>query len=117
MVSEIDWRPIYLGFRVHRHIRSLDDVLTLLDGLFVPDADRWTERAGDWRDRFYADREREAPFFVAKPDENLASYREQGLDVRFRHGDAFATTGTYDLIYDSGCFHQSRTSPRSSCAG
>lgn len=28
-----------------------------------------------------------------------------GLDVRFRHGDAFATTGTYDLIYDSGCFH------------
>ena len=69
---------------MHRHIRSLDDVLALLDGLFVPDADRWTERAGDWRDRFYADREREVPFFVAKPDENLASYRERGLDVRDR---------------------------------
>ncbi|MCP2246367.1 class I SAM-dependent methyltransferase [Lentzea aerocolonigenes] len=137
---------------MHRHIRSVDDVLTLLDGLFDPGADRWTERAGDWWDRFYADREREVPFFVAKPDESLVSYLErgliapgraldvgcgpgrnaihlarngfqvdavdvsataiawasergEGLDVRFRHGDAFATTGTYDLIYDSGCFH------------
>ena len=43
---------------MHRHIRSVDDVLTLLDGLFDPGADRWTERAGDWWDRFYADRER-----------------------------------------------------------
>ena len=137
---------------MQRHIRSVDDVLTLLDGLFDPGADRWTERAGDWWDRFYADREREVPFFVAKPDESLVSYLErgliapgraldvgcgpgrnaihlarngfqvdavdvsaaaiawasergEGLDVRFRHGDAFATTGTYDLIYDSGCFH------------
>jgi hypothetical protein len=26
------------------HIRTVDDVLRLLDGLFAPDADRWTER-------------------------------------------------------------------------
>ena len=135
-----------------RHIRTVDDVLTLLDGLFAPEADRWTEKAGDWWDRFYADRGREVPFFAAKPDENLASYlerglitpgraldvgcgpgrnaiflarhgfqvdavdlsaaaiawareRAEGLDVRFRQGDAFATEGSYDLIYDSGCFH------------
>ncbi|MFS8099309.1 class I SAM-dependent methyltransferase [Lentzea alba] len=135
-----------------RHIRTVDDVLVLLDGLFAPEADRWTERGGDWWDRFYADRGREVPFFVAKPDENLAGYldrgllqpgraldvgcgpgrnaiflarngfrvdavdlsataitwareRAEGVDVRFRHGDAFATEGAYDLIYDSGCFH------------
>ncbi len=137
---------------MHRHIRSVDDVLVLLDGLFAPEADRWTELAGDWWDGFYANRAREVPFFVAKPDENLAGYldrglfppgraldvgcgpgrnaihlarngfqvdavdisataiawareRGQNLDIRFRHGDAFTTEGSYDLIYDSGCFH------------
>jgi SAM-dependent methyltransferase len=137
---------------LNRHIRTVDDVLVLLDDLFAPGADRWTERAGDWWDGFYADRDREIPFFVTKPDENLAGYldrgligpgraldvgcgpgrnaiylarngfqvdavdisataiawateRADGLDVRFRHGDAFTTEGTYDLIYDSGCFH------------
>lgn len=137
---------------MQRHIRAVDDVLVLLDGLFAPEADRWTEQAGDWWDGFYADRDREVPFFVAKPDENLVGYldrgliepgraldvgcgpgrnaiflarngfqvdavdisataiawateRANGLDVRFRHGDAFTTEGSYDLIYDSGCFH------------
>jgi SAM-dependent methyltransferase len=137
---------------LNRHIRTVDDVLSLLDGLFAPEADRWTEKAGDWWDRFYADRSREVPFFVAKPDENLVSYlerglitpgraldvgcgpgrnaiflarhgfqvdavdlsataiawareRAEGLDVRFRQGDAFTSEGSYDLIYDSGCFH------------
>lgn len=152
MASEVDWRPIYLGVHVQRHIRSVDDVLALLDGLFAPEADRWTERAGDWWDAFYENRDREVPFFVAKPDENLAGYldrglirpggaldvgcgpgrnavflarngfqvdavdlsataiawaseRGEGLGIRFRQGDAFATEGSYDLIYDSGCFH------------
>lgn len=133
-------------------MRTIDDVMALLDGLFAPEADRWTAQAGDWWDGFYADRTREVPFFVAKPDENLAGYlerglispgraldvgcgpgrnalflarngfqvdavdisatairwateRAEGLDVRFRHGDAFATEGSYDLVYDSGCFH------------
>jgi SAM-dependent methyltransferase len=129
---------------VHRHVRTVADLLSLMDGLL--DA-----KTGDWWDRFYADRHREIPFFVAKPDENLVSYVERGLVtpgraldvgcgpgrnaiylarngfevdavdlsataiawarerggdlVRFRHGDAFATEGSYDLIYDSGCFH------------
>ncbi|MFJ5990625.1 class I SAM-dependent methyltransferase [Lentzea sp. NPDC092896] len=137
---------------MHRNVRTIDDVMALLDGLFAPEADRWTARAGDWWDGFYADRTREVPFFAAKPDENLAEYlerglitpgraldvgcgpgrnalflarngfqvdavdisatairwateRAEGLDVRFRHGDAFTTEGSYDLVYDSGCFH------------
>ncbi|HEX7306798.1 class I SAM-dependent methyltransferase [Lentzea sp.] len=137
---------------MNRNIRTVDDVLTLLDGLFAPGADRWTAAAGDWWDRFYADRSRDVPFFVALPDENLAGYldrglltpgraldvgcgpgrnsaflarngfqvdavdisatavtwaaeRAEGLGVRFRHGDAFTTEGSYDLVYDSGCFH------------
>ncbi|MFC4854830.1 class I SAM-dependent methyltransferase [Actinophytocola glycyrrhizae] len=53
-----------------RHIRSVEDVLTLLDGLFA-DALKWEE--------FYGDRERPVPFFAAKPDENLVSYLERGL--------------------------------------
>ncbi|MFF0271870.1 class I SAM-dependent methyltransferase [Streptomyces sp. NPDC094447] len=62
-----------------RGIRTVDDVMKLLDGLFAPDADRWTEGGADWWDRFYADRDRPVPFFVAKPDENLVSYAERGL--------------------------------------
>ncbi|MFJ8658432.1 class I SAM-dependent methyltransferase [Streptomyces sp. NPDC093795] len=63
-----------------RTIRTTEDVLTLLDGLFAPAADRWTESGGaDWWDGFYADRDKPVPFFVAKPDENLVSYVERGL--------------------------------------
>ncbi|WP_369145651.1 class I SAM-dependent methyltransferase [Streptomyces sp. R44] len=62
-----------------RTIRTVDDVLTLLDGLFRPEADRWTEGGAAWWDGFYADRDKPVPFFVAKPDENLVSYVEQGL--------------------------------------
>ncbi|WP_405715449.1 MULTISPECIES: class I SAM-dependent methyltransferase [unclassified Streptomyces] len=62
-----------------RNIRTTDDVLRLMDGLFARDADRWTADAGAWWDGFYADRERPVPFFVAKPDENLASYVDRGL--------------------------------------
>ncbi|MGI5502395.1 class I SAM-dependent methyltransferase [Lentzea sp. CA-135723] len=126
-------------------MRTIDDVMTLLDGLLPA-------QPGDWWDRFYADRTREVPFFVAKPDENLVAHvesgvltpgraldvgcgpgrnalflarrgfqvdavdisataitwareRSAGLGVGFQHGDAFATEGSYDLIYDSGCFH------------
>ncbi|MFF3287242.1 class I SAM-dependent methyltransferase [Streptomyces sp. NPDC003023] len=62
-----------------RNIRTVDDVLKLMDGLFAPEADRWTADAADWWDDFYDDRSKPVPFFVAKPDENLASYRERGL--------------------------------------
>ncbi|WP_282697559.1 class I SAM-dependent methyltransferase [Streptomyces sp. CC208A] len=62
-----------------RGIRTVEDVLELLDGLFAPGADRWSEGGADWWDGFYADRERPVPFFVPKPDENLVSYAERGL--------------------------------------
>lgn len=63
-----------------RNIRTVEDVLRLLDGLFAPDADRWTADGGSsWWDQFYADRAKPVPFFAAKPDENLASYLDRGL--------------------------------------
>ncbi|MEX0172433.1 class I SAM-dependent methyltransferase [Streptomyces sp. LMG1-1-1.1] len=62
-----------------RNIRTIDDVMTLLDGLFAPEADRWTEAGADWWDGFYADREKPVPFFVGKPDESLVSYVGRGL--------------------------------------
>ena len=64
---------------VDRSIRDVEDVLRLLDGLFAPDADRWTEDAAGWWDGFYADRGRPVPFFAAKPDENLVAWLEQGI--------------------------------------
>lgn len=64
---------------MHRNTRSVDDVLKLMDGLFAPEADRWSADAAGWWDGFYADRTRPVPFFVAKPDESLASYVERGL--------------------------------------
>jgi SAM-dependent methyltransferase len=63
-----------------RYIRTVDDVLRLLDGLFAPEADRWTGDAGScWWDSFYADRSKPVPFFVAKPDENLVSYLDRSM--------------------------------------
>jgi SAM-dependent methyltransferase len=64
---------------MERNIRTVDDVLKLLDTLFEPGADRWTAGGAAWWDQFYADRSREVPFFVAKPDENLVAYLERGL--------------------------------------
>jgi SAM-dependent methyltransferase len=60
-------------------IRTVEDVLSMLDGLFAVEADRWTQHGSKWWDGFYADRERAVPFFVAKPDENLVSYLARGL--------------------------------------
>ncbi|MCH0542969.1 class I SAM-dependent methyltransferase [Streptomyces sp. MUM 203J] len=146
-----------------RTVRTHEDVLRLLDDLIGSDADRSTAGAGTWWDTFYEDRTKPVPFFVHKPDENLADYVGRGLTApgraldigcgpgrnalylaglgfdtdavdlsagalawaedraretgvttaRFHHGDAFALTlpdgpltGPYDLVYDSGCFHQ-----------
>ncbi|MFJ8667266.1 class I SAM-dependent methyltransferase [Streptomyces sp. NPDC093600] len=62
-----------------RNIRTVDDVLKLLDGLFAPEADRWTAGAAGWWDGFYDDRSKAVPFFVAKPDENLVASLDRGL--------------------------------------
>ena len=53
-----------------RAVRTVDDLLELLDGLFV-DTPKWKD--------FYGDRDKPVPFFAAKPDENLVSYLERGL--------------------------------------
>jgi SAM-dependent methyltransferase len=63
---------------VERTIRTMDDVMALLDALFAPEADRWTAEASRWWDAFYADRSRPVPFFVDKPDESLVSYCDSG---------------------------------------
>lgn len=65
-----------------RTVRTVEDVMAMLDGLFAPGADRWSGGGADWWDAFYADRERAVPFFVAKPDESLVSYVERGLVPR-----------------------------------
>lgn len=62
-----------------RHVRSVDDVLALMDELFTSTADRWTDGAGAaWWDDFYTDRSRPVPFFIDDPDENLAAWVESG---------------------------------------
>jgi SAM-dependent methyltransferase len=53
-----------------RVVRSVEDLLELLDSLFV-DTPKWKD--------FYGDRDTPVPFFAAKPDENLVSYLERGL--------------------------------------
>lgn len=63
-----------------RHVRSVDDVLALMDTLFESTADRWSDGAGrSWWDDFYTDRSRPVPFFVDKPDENLVAWLDAGL--------------------------------------
>jgi SAM-dependent methyltransferase len=65
-----------------RTVRTVEDVLALLDGLFASESEAGRLATGDGKgfwDRFYADRSRPVPFFVSKPDENLAAYLDQGL--------------------------------------
>ncbi|MGB8945489.1 MAG: methyltransferase domain-containing protein [Streptomyces sp.] len=86
---------------MHRNIRSVDDVLKLMDDLFAPEADRWTADAASWWDGFYTDRSRPVPFFVAKPDENLASYVERGLVTTGRALDLGCGPGRNSLYLAS----------------
>ncbi|MFG2723516.1 class I SAM-dependent methyltransferase [Streptomyces sp. NPDC048416] len=65
-----------------RAIRTVEDVLALLDGLFASEPEAGRLATGDGQDfwnGFYADRSKPVPFFVAKPDETLVSYLDQGL--------------------------------------
>jgi SAM-dependent methyltransferase len=74
---------------MRRTIRTMDDVLGMLDRLFVSGAfgaagvsgAAGASGAAEWWDGFYADRDRAVPFFVAKPDENLMSACDRGLLV------------------------------------
>jgi SAM-dependent methyltransferase len=69
---------------MRRSIRTVDDVLGMLDKLFAPDAHPGTAGASSWWDSFYADRGKPVPFFAAKPDENLVSYLDRGVLARGR---------------------------------
>ncbi|MER6617633.1 class I SAM-dependent methyltransferase [Streptomyces xantholiticus] len=64
---------------MHRNIRTVDDVLKLMDELFAREADRWTTKGSTWWDGFYTDRTKPVPFFVDKPDESLAAYLDRRL--------------------------------------
>ncbi|GGW73308.1 class I SAM-dependent methyltransferase [Streptomyces xantholiticus] len=64
---------------MHRNIRTVDDVLKLMDELFAPEADRWTTEGSTWWNDFYTDRTKPVPFFVDKADESLAAYLDRGL--------------------------------------
>ena len=88
-----------------RNIRTIDDVLRLLDGLFPPTADRWSAADGaDWWDQFYADRSRPVPFFTTKPDEHLASYLTRGLITSGRALDLGCGPGRNALYLASAGF-------------
>ncbi|MFE5403067.1 class I SAM-dependent methyltransferase [Streptomyces sp. NPDC056580] len=87
-----------------RSIRTVEDVLKLLDDLFTPQADRWTSGAAAWWDTFYADRSRAVPFFEAKPDENLASYLDRRLIRPGRALDLGCGPGRNALYLDSRGF-------------
>jgi len=64
---------------VSRSIQTLEDVLLMLDSIFDPEADRWTDRGSGWWDRFYGDRDSGVPFFRPVPDESLVTWHRDGL--------------------------------------
>ncbi|TKC18033.1 class I SAM-dependent methyltransferase [Robertmurraya kyonggiensis] len=131
-------------------IHNYDDLLEMLDTLLLENSQF------NWNN-FYANREKQIPFFVNAPDENLVSYFDQGffhsgralelgcgpgrnaiylaengfsvdavdlseegiswgreraieknIQVNFINKSIFDLEhekGTYDIVYDSGCFH------------
>ncbi|MFF5497609.1 class I SAM-dependent methyltransferase [Streptomyces aquilus] len=90
-----------------RTVRTVEDVLALLDGLFASPSQGRRLATGDGQDfwdRFYADRSRPVPFFVAKPDENLAAYLEQGLITPGRALDLGCGAGRNALFLASRGF-------------
>ena len=69
---------------MNRSVQTVEDLLAMLDGMFAPEADRWTEGGGaGWWDRFYGDREKGVPFFRPVPDESLVAWHVDGpVEVR-----------------------------------
>ena len=48
-------------------IKNEEDIKVMLDSLLI-------RRDGEWWDDFYQDKEKDIPFFVNVPDENLLEY-------------------------------------------
>ncbi|MCC3275299.1 class I SAM-dependent methyltransferase [Arthrobacter sp. zg-Y20] len=90
---------------INRRLRAVEDLLTLMDGLFVQDAVRWTETAGGaWWNSFYSDRSRPVPFFADKPDENLAALVRNTLHAPIRVLDLGSGPGRNALfLAEQGC--------------
>lgn len=59
---------------MRRPIRTVEDVLELLDSLFTGDSGRPTDTDAEWWDLFYTDRSRSIPFFRDAPDESLVRW-------------------------------------------
>lgn len=88
-----------------RTVRTVEDVLALLDGLFTsPDGPGARGDGAAFWDRFYADRSRAVPFFVAKPDESLAAYLDQDLIAPGRALDLGCGAGRNALFLASRGF-------------
>ncbi|MEV2201972.1 class I SAM-dependent methyltransferase [Streptomyces fradiae] len=90
-----------------RTVRTVEDVLALLDGLFASEPEPGRLATGDGKDfwdRFYADRSRPVPFFVAKPDESLATYLDQSLIAPGRALDLGCGAGRNALFLASRGF-------------
>lgn len=51
---------------------SQEDILNMLDKFLQ-------KRGNDWWNHYFSDSDRESPFFIEKPDENLVSYFDTGL--------------------------------------
>jgi SAM-dependent methyltransferase len=61
-------------------LRTMEELLIMLDGFFVGDRDRWTTGEGSmWWDSFYRDRDRPIPFFRASADESLHDWHIREL--------------------------------------
>jgi cyclopropane fatty-acyl-phospholipid synthase-like methyltransferase len=52
-------------------IVTQEDILKMLDAFLQ-------KRGGEWWDNFFSDHERDCPFFIEKPDENLVAYFNTG---------------------------------------
>ncbi|MER6450553.1 SAM-dependent methyltransferase [Streptomyces venezuelae] len=90
-----------------RTVRTVEDVLALLDGLFASESEAGRLATGDGRDfwdRFYADRSKPVPFFVAKADENLAACLDRGLVAPGRALDLGCGAGRNALFLASRGF-------------
>jgi SAM-dependent methyltransferase len=88
-----------------RTVSTAEDVFALLDGLFASRDAGWATGDGaTFWDRFYANRSRPVPFFVAKPDESLTAYLDRGLITHGRALDLGCGPGRNGLFLASQGF-------------